>query len=63
MARGKACGTISMDVVSIYYMHRGYDLESKDRDVWVGVLVLQVWCAYFIPVAALSFGFFKKKAG
>ncbi len=36
--------------------------EMQGAD-WIGVLVLEIWCAYFIPVAALSFGFFKKKAG
>lgn len=29
---------------------------------WTGVLVLEVWCAYFLPVSWLSYRFFQSKA-
>jgi len=32
-------------------------LEGAD---WVGALVLLFWCAYFIPVGVLTFGYLKK---
>ena len=31
-------------------------------DYWAGVIALESWCAYFIPVCALSYVHFKKKA-
>ena len=35
--------------------------EMQGAD-WIGILVLEVWCAYFIPVGILSFLFFKSRA-
>jgi hypothetical protein len=32
--------------------------EMKGAD-WIGTVVLEVWCAYFIPVGILAFVFFK----
>lgn len=31
------------------------DLFSADAPEWVGVLILEFWCAYFCPVGILSF--------
>lgn len=33
------------------------DLEGAS---WIGTVVLEVWCAYFLPVGVLSFFYFKK---
>jgi hypothetical protein len=32
--------------------------EMQGAD-WIGALVLEVWCAYFIPVGVLAFQFFR----
>ncbi len=35
----------------------GADLEGA---YWIGILVLEFWCAYFIPIGILSFRYFYK---
>lgn len=32
-----------------------------DSPAWIGVAVLEFWCAYFAPVSVLSFLFFRRK--
>lgn len=34
---------------------------QADTPAWIGVAVLEVWCAYFCPVAILSFVYFRNK--
>ena len=34
---------------------------QADSPAWIGVAVLEVWCAYFCPVAALSFWHFTQE--
>lgn len=33
---------------------------TADGEEWIGVVVLEFWCAYFIPVGALSFRYFQR---
>lgn len=36
---------------------------QADSPAWIGVAVLEAWCAYFCPVAMLSFLYFQSKEG
>ena len=38
-----------------------FSAEMQGAD-WIGTVVLEFWCAYFIPVGVLSFVHFKNKA-
>ena len=35
---------------------------SPAGDLLIGTILLLIWCAYFIPVGILSYGFFKRAA-
>ena len=32
---------------------------QADSPAWIGVAVLEFWCAYFCPIAALAFHYFR----
>lgn len=38
-----------------------FGVFQADSPAWIGVAVLEVWCAYFCPVAVLSFLHFKRQ--
>lgn len=36
--------------------------SASESGYWTGIIVLEFWCAYFIPIGILSFIHFKKKS-
>lgn len=36
-------------------------LFTADGEAWVGIAVLEFWCAYFAPISVLSYLYFSKK--
>lgn len=47
--------------VSCFIMPMLGVFSSTDGSNWIGVLVLEVWCIYFLPIATLSFMHFRNK--
>lgn len=39
-----------------------FSAPQTDGADWTGVLLLEIWCAYFLPIAALSYSHFQNKS-
>lgn len=37
-----------------------FPVFAPGTDAWIGTLVLEVWCVYFLPVCVLAYRYFKK---
>ena len=37
------------------------DIFQADSPAWIGTAVLEIWCAYFTPIAGLSYSYFRRK--